>query len=370
MRYREMGKTGVEVSVLGFGCMRFPTVEGDDSKIDEAKSVEMLRHAIDSGVNYLDTAFFYHGGSSERLVGKALKDGYRDLAYLATKLPLGEVKCEEDVERIFNEQLEKLDVEYIDFYLLHAVNNDSWDNVVVKYDVLPKLEKLKEQGKIKHLGFSFHDDLWVFKKIIDAYDGFEFCQIQLNYIDVDYQAGLEGLEYAASKGLGVIVMEPLLGGKLANPEKSVKAKLSCEKTPVEWALDFLWNRPEVSMLLSGMGSMQMVNDNLSYADKAVAGMLTQENLEMLSEAKKSFDELNLVPCTGCEYCMPCPEGVEIPKVFSAYNKITEGGRRLVKEIFPDIESNAYLCQKCGKCESACPQHIKIADTLRKVRNSF
>ncbi len=370
MRYREMGKTGVEVSTLGFGCMRFPTVDGKDGQIDETKSIEMIRYAIDNGVNYLDTAFFYHSGNSERLVGKALKDGYRDLVYLATKLPLGEVNCEEDVERIFNEQLAKLDTDHVDFYLLHAVNNDSWDNRVVKFDIMPKLEKLKEQGKIKHIGFSFHDDLWVFKKVIDAYDGFEFCQIQLNYIDVDYQAGIEGLEYAASKGLGVIVMEPLLGGKLANPVENVAAKLSADKTPVEWAFDFLWNRAEVSMLLSGMGSMQMVNDNIGYADKAAVGMLSEENLKMLADAKKAFDELNLVPCTGCEYCMPCPMGVEIPKVFSAFNNITNGGRRYIKEIFPDIENNASLCKKCGKCEKACPQHIKIADTLKKVRDCF
>ncbi len=370
MRYREMGKTGVEVSVLGFGCMRFPTIEGEDSCIDEEKSIEMIRHAIDNGVNYLDTAFFYHSGNSERLVGKALKDGYRKLTYLATKLPLGSVNCEEDVEKLFNEQLEKLDTDYIDFYLLHAVNDDSWENKVVKFDILSKLEKLKEQGKIKHLGFSFHDDLWVFKKIIDSYNGFEFCQIQLNYIDVDYQAGIEGLEYAASKGLGVIIMEPLLGGKLANPNEKVLQKLSSDKTPVEWAFDFLWNRPEVSMLLSGMGTMQMVTDNLGYADKATVGMLSEENLAMLAQAKKTFDELNLVPCTGCEYCMPCPAGVEIPKVFSAFNNITTGGRRLVKEIFPDIEANASLCKKCGKCESACPQHIEIAEMLRKVKNSF
>ena len=370
MRYREMGKTGVEVSALGFGCMRFPTIEGEDGRIDEEKSIEMIRYAIDNGVNYLDTAFFYHSGNSERLVGKALKDGYRNLTYLATKLPLGSVNCEEDVEKLFNEQLEKLDVDCIDFYLLHAVNDDSWENRVVKFDILPKLEKLKEQGKIKHLGFSFHDDLWVFKKVIDAYDGFDFCQIQLNYIDVDYQAGIEGLEYAASKGLGVIIMEPLLGGKLANPHDNVKQKLSADKTAVEWAFDFLWDRPEVSMLLSGMGTMQMVEDNIGYADKAAVGMLSEQNLEMLADAKKAFDELNLVPCTGCEYCMPCPAGVEIPKVFSAFNNITTGGRRLVKEIFPDIESNASLCKKCGKCESACPQHIKISDMLKKVKDSF
>ncbi|MBQ2847982.1 MAG: aldo/keto reductase [Clostridia bacterium] len=370
MRYRELGKTGVEVSALGFGCMRFPVIDGDGDKIDEAKAIEMIRYGIDNGINYLDTAFFYHGGNSERLVGKALKDGYRKFAYLATKLPLGNVNCEEDVERIFNEQLEKLDTDYIDFYLLHAVNNDSWENRVIKYDIMPKLEKLKEQGKIKHLGFSFHDDLWVFKKIIDAYDSFEFCQIQLNYIDVDYQAGIEGLEYAASKGLGVIVMEPLLGGKLASPAEAVASKLSDEKTPVEWALDFIWNRPEVSMLLSGMGTMQMVSDNIAYADKSVPGMLSEGELEMLSSAKKAYDEMNLVPCTGCEYCMPCPEGVLIPKVFSAFNNIATGGRRLVKEIFPDIESNASLCKKCGKCEKACPQHIEIIETLRKVKNQF
>ena len=370
MRYREIGKTGVEVSVLGFGCMRLPTVDNVNENIDETKAIEIVRHAIDNGLNYLDTAYFYHGGNSESFVGKVIKDGYRNKAYIATKFPLGNVNSEEDVEKIFNEQLNRLGVDYVDFYLLHAVNNDSWDNKVVKFDIMSKLEKFKEQGKIRHLGFSFHDDLWVFKKVIDAYDKFEFCQIQLNYIDVDYQAGIEGLEYAASKGLGVIVMEPLLGGKLANPAEIVAEKLNKSKSPVEWAFDFLWNRPEVSMLLSGMGSMQMVDDNLAYADKANVGMLSESELSMFSDAKKAYDEMNLVPCTGCEYCMPCPEGVLIPKVFSAFNNISVGGRRLVKEIFPDIETNASLCKKCGKCEKACPQHIKIIDMLKSVRDKF
>lgn len=370
MKYRKMGKTETDVSILGFGCMRLPVIDGDGDKIDEAKAIEIIRNGIDNGINYLDTAFGYHGGNSERLVGKALKDGYREKAYLATKLPLWSVNCEDDVYKIFNEQLQKLDTDYVDFYLLHAVNNESWETKVLEFDILPKLEKLKEQGKIKHLGFSFHDDLHIFKKIIDSYDGFEFCQIQLNYIDVDYQAGLEGLEYAASKGLGVIVMEPLLGGKLAQLNEKVADVLPKEKTAVEWALDFIWNRPEVSMLLSGMGTMQMVEDNISYADKAEAGMLSEKELSVLDDAKKAFDEMNLVPCTGCEYCMPCPAGVQIPKVFSAFNNITVGGRRLVKEIFPDIETNASLCQKCGKCEEACPQHIKISEMLRTVKNQF
>ena len=368
MKYRVLGKTNVEVSALGFGCMRLPVLENDT--IDEAEAIRIIRMGIDSGINYLDTAFGYHNGQSEILVGKALKDGYRGKAYLATKLPLWSVNCEEDVEKIFNEQLTKLDTDYIDFYLLHAVNNESWETKVLKFDILPKLEKKLAEGKIRHLGFSFHDDLDIFKKIIDSYDKFEFCQIQFNYIDTDYQAGIEGLEYAASKGLGVIVMEPLLGGKLANPSDKIKEVLSDNKTPVEWALDFVWNRPEVGMLLSGMGSEQMVSDNISYADSSFEGMLSEDELNMLSKAKFVFDEMNLVPCTGCEYCMPCPEGVRIPEVFSAFNKITEGGRRLVKEIFPDIESNASLCKKCGKCEAACPQHIQITEMLRKVKNQF
>ena len=368
MKYRVLGKTGAEVSVLGFGCMRLPVLEND--QIDESEAIRIIRNGIDNGINYLDTAFGYHSGKSEILVGKALKDGYRNKAYLATKLPLWNIKCEEDVDKIFNEQLSKLDTDYIDFYLLHAVNNESWETKVLKFDILPKLEKKLAEGKIKHLGFSFHDDLDVFKKIVDSYDGFEFCQIQFNYIDTDYQAGLEGLEYAASKGLGVIVMEPLLGGKLANPHEKIAALLPEEKTPVEWALDFIWNRPEVGMLLSGMGTEQMVTDNIAYADNSYVGMLSEEDISMLFEAKHIFDEMNLVPCTGCEYCMPCPAGVRIPEVFSAFNKITEGGRRLVKEIFPDIETNASLCKKCGKCESACPQHIGIINTLKNVVDKF
>ena len=368
MKYRVLGKTGAEVSVLGFGCMRLPVLEND--QIDEAEAIRIIRNGIDNGINYLDTAFGYHNGQSEILVGKALKDGYRNKAYLATKLPLWNVKCEDDVDKIFNEQLSKLDTDYIDFYLLHAVNNESWETKVLKFDIIPKLEKKLAEGKIKHLGFSFHDDLDVFKKIVDSYDGFEFCQIQFNYIDTDYQAGLEGIEYAASKGIGVIVMEPLLGGKLANPHEKIAALLPNEKTAVEWALDFIWNRPEVGMLLSGMGTEQMVSDNISYADNSSVGMLSDDDLSMLSEAKRIFDEMNLVPCTGCEYCMPCPAGVRIPEVFSAFNKISEGGRRLVKEVFPDIESNASLCKKCGKCESACPQHIEIIKTLKNVVDKF
>lgn len=371
MKYRAVGKTDFSASALGFGCMRFPLLEaGNDKSVDEAEAVRILRFAIDSGVNYIDTAYGYHGGTSELIVGKALKDGYREKVSLATKLPLWNLSCTEDFDRLLSEQLSKLQTDHIDFYLLHAVNNESWETKVKPFGIIEKMLEAREKGLIRHIGFSFHDDLGVFKKVIDECDAFEFCQIQLNYIDVDTQAGLEGLEYAAAKGLGVIVMEPLLGGKLANPKKNVEELIDDKKSPVEWALDFLWNRPEVSLILSGMGSMQMVRDNLAYADKAAVGMLTGQDLDMLAGVKKEFDSLTVVPCTGCEYCMPCPSGVMIPKVFAAYNEIASGGRRRVKELFPDIEVNASLCKKCGKCESKCPQQIKIIDSLKMIVDKF
>lgn len=370
MQYRDFGKTGEKVSALGYGCMRFPVIDGNDKEINETESIKLIRTAIDSGVNYVDTAYFYHAGNSELVVGKALKDGYRERVMLATKLPLGHINCEEDVEKIFCDQLRKLQTDYIDFYLLHAVNADGWKNKVLKFDILPKLEKLKAEGKIRHIGFSFHDDLDVFKMIIDGYDKFEFCQIQLNYLNTDYQAGIEGLEYAASKGLGVIIMEPLLGGKLASPPESFAHLLPENKNPVETAFDFLWNRPEVSLLLSGMGSMQMVEDNIKYAGRSSIGMMSDEEIAVLAAAKKEYDKLTVIPCTGCQYCMPCPAGVLIPKVFSAFNLIAEGGRRQIKEVFPDIEDVAGLCKECGSCMKKCPQHIDIIEMLKNVKRNF
>ncbi|MCQ2475116.1 MAG: aldo/keto reductase [Clostridia bacterium] len=370
MQYRDFGKTGEKVSALGYGCMRFPVIDGNDKEINETESIKLIRTAIDSGVNYVDTAYFYHAGNSELVVGKALKDGYREKVMLATKLPLGHINCEEDVEKIFCDQLRKLQTDYIDFYLLHAVNADGWKNKVLEFDILPKLEKLKTEGKIRHIGFSFHDDLDVFKMIIDGYDKFEFCQIQLNYLNTDYQAGIEGLEYAASKGLGVIIMEPLLGGKLASPPESFAHLLPENKNPVETAFDFLWNRPEVSLLLSGMGSMQMVEDNIKYAGRSSIGMMSDEEIAVLAAAKKEYDKLTVIPCTGCQYCMPCPAGVLIPKVFSAFSLIAEGGRRQIKEVFPDIEDVAGLCKECGSCMKKCPQHIDIIEMLKNVKRNF
>ena len=366
MQYRQFGKTGETVSVLGFGAMRFPYKDG---KVDADEAVAMMRHAMDQGLTYINTAYFYHNGESETIVGRAVKDGYRKKVHIATKLPMSLVEKEEDFERFLSTQLGRLELPYVDFYLLHALDRREWDKAK-RLHIPEKMEQAKRDGRIRHIGFSFHDDYEIFQQILDEYDGWEFCQIQLNYIGTDYQAGLRGLEYAASKGLGVVIMEPLLGGKLAVPPRGVQAALDPAKSPVEWALDYLWNRPEVTLLLSGMSTMQQAQDNLAYADRARAGMLGQADLAMLAEAKRVYDTTALVPCTQCRYCMPCPFGVEIPNVFEAYNRTVSQGNDAAKACYAEVQGKADLCRACRKCEKVCPQHIPISEMMAEVRAAF
>lgn len=367
MKYRTLA--GEKVSVLGFGCMRFPLTEaGNAASIDEEKSIAMLHRAIDAGVNYFDSAYVYHDQKSESFVAKALAGGLRDKVNIATKCPTWELKREEDFDRILDEQLARLNTDRIDFYLMHALDRDRIE-IVRKFNIIDKLNKAKADGKIRHIGFSFHDDLETFKSIIDINPAWEFCQIQLNYINTDYQAGLAGLEYAHSKGVDVIIMEPLLGGKLANPSPQVAKMLSPEKSPVEWAMDFLWNRKEVSLLLSGMGALEQVEANIGYADKAEVGMLTDADLEMLRKTKEVYDTMALVPCTKCAYCMPCPFGLDIPKTFEAYNQ-TAVNRGEASELYKTIETKADKCRKCRKCEHVCPQSIKISELMTKISEVF
>jgi len=370
MKYREFGKTGCKVSSLGFGAMRMPTVEIDGKKvIDEEKAIALIRRAIDSGVNYVDTAYFYHDGESECLVGKALKDGYREKTYLATKLPMGHVKCAEDFDRLLDEQLSKLDVEYVDFYLFHALNRDHWEKVK-EFGLIEKMKKAKADGKIRHMGFSFHDDLEIFETIMEEYDGCEFCQIQFNYLDTDYQAGIEGLRLAAEKGIGLIIMEPLLGGGLVAPHETVKACLPEGMSTVEAALSYIWNYPEVSLLLSGMGTEEQLTENMALADKYEASSLTKEQENCFIEAKKAHAKLGLIPCTGCNYCSVCPEEIAIPEIFSAFNLGASEDRRKVKEAMPDIEDRVRKCADCGACEKMCPQNIEIRKMFKRIRDSF
>lgn len=370
MQYRDFGKTGCKVSALGFGAMRMPTFEVDGKKhIDEEKAIELIRKAIDMGINYVDTAFFYHDGESEGLVGKALKDGYREKTYVATKLPMGDVKCPEDFDRILDTQLQRLDTDYIDFYLFHALNREHWKKVQ-DFGLIEKMEKAKAEGKIHHIGFSFHDDLHIFKEIIDSFPCCEFAQIQFNYLDTDYQAGMQGLLYAAEKGLGIVIMEPLRGGFLASPDECIAENLPENKTPVEAALSYVWNIPEVSLLLSGMNNIQQLECNASLCDKYGQNCLSEKELDALSEAKKAFDRKDYINCTKCLYCKDCPKGIAIPEIFSAFNLLATGDRRTVKEAMPDIDDRVRECIDCGKCEEKCPQNIEIRKMFRRIRDLF
>ena len=368
MNYREFGRTGCKVSALGFGIMRMP--KGEDGKMDRPRCVSMIRNAIDNGINYIDTAFNYHGGESESVVGEALQDGYREKTYLASKLPVWLVQSADDFDRLLNTQLERLQTDHIDFYLLHALSLDRWKNIVLKYNLLDKMEQAKRDGRIRHIGFSFHDTNRAFHEILDGYSGWDFCQIQYNYVDTDNQAGQEGLHAAAAKGLGVVIMEPLLGGRLANAPDRVKACLPQDRSPVEAALDFLWTQPEVSLLLSGMSDEMQVAENMMYASRAEVGMLPAEEFTKYGKAKAVFDHMALVHCTGCGYCMPCPFGVEIPTVFSCYNRTVADGEKKAWAAYEPVQGKAELCRACGKCEKVCPQHIEIRKVLADAKDRF
>lgn len=369
MQYRKFGNTGLTVSALGYGCMRFPTLK--DGSIDEEETIRLLRHGIDNGINYIDTAYSYHGGKSEILLSKVLAGGYREKVYLADKNPVWLVKKYEDFEALLDEQLQKLKTDRIDLYLLHSLDKNSWERIR-DLDVLRFVDKAKRDGKIGFAGFSFHDKTDVFKEIIDSY-GWDFCQMQYNYMDEHEQAGVEGLRYAYAKGLGVVIMEPLRGGKLSNyPPESVRQiwdSAEEKRTPAEWALRWIWDQREVSVVLSGMNSMSQVDENIKVAGSALPGNLSAEEKRLIEKARDRYIELTKVGCTGCRYCMPCPSGVDIPRIFSLYNEasmyndLESCAARYRKK---EAESGASRCIRCGKCEKACPQHIKIKDQIQNA----
>lgn len=369
MQYRSFTKDKLQVSALGFGCMRFPILDNDSSKIDEQKSIEMLRYSIDKGVNYIDTAYPYHQQKSEKLVGKALKNGYRKKVYLATKLPVWLTNNYEDFEKYLDEQLKRLDTEYIDFYLLHALDKERWDKIKA-LNIFKFIEQAKKSGKIKYIGFSFHDEVDVFKEIIDSYD-WDFCQIQLNYLDTNYQAGEEGLKYAYDKDVSVVIMEPIKGGKLSNPSDEVQAIWDLndkKRTGPEWALRWVLNHEEVSILLSGMNDLNQVKENIKTVSDADFNSLNEKELKLIDRVTNIYNEKIKVSCTDCKYCLPCPENVSIPDIFELYNNLyVFGAEKISKEEYKSYikqGKDASLCVECGQCESICPQNIDIIDHLK------
>jgi len=385
MLYRDFGKTKEKVSALGFGCMRLPLKGDNPLDIDEKTAINMLRSAIRQGVNYIDTAYPYHGismdqgGASEPFLAKALKDGYREKVKIATKLPSWAVETREDMDKFLNEQLKRLESDCIDFYMMHGINKSNWENLK-ELGFEEFLDEAIADGRIKHAGFSFHDRIELFKEVVDHYD-WSFCTIQLNYLDDEYQAGKEGMEYASAKGLGVAVMEPLKGGQLATNIPAEVQELfngaETERSPAEWALRWVWNHPEVSVVLSGMNTMEQVEENLKIAQEAHPHMLTDHELNITKQAKSIFEKKVKINCTNCGYCLPCPSGVNIPENFAKYNDYFLFGSPEMKDLYkfnyhsfiPEHE-HAAVCSECGICEEHCPQGIKIIQKLKEVKEFF
>lgn len=368
MKFRDFGKTGLKVSALGLGCMRFPN--GSDGKTDEDNAVKMIRAAIDSGIAYMDTAWPYHDGRSEVMLGRALKDGYREKVTVATKCPMGQMNSAEDFDRVLDEQLARLQLDSVDLYMFHGIDRGHFDNKIVKFGLLDKMEQARAAGKIKYIGFSFHDSYDAFLHILNGYD-WDFCQIQMNYVDIGYQATIEGLEEVGRRGMGLIIMEPLLGGKLADLPKKAAEVIDGSKSPVEWALDFLWNRPEVGVVLSGMSSMQQIEDNIKYAERSSIGMLQQRDIDMLMEVREAYNSVLLAPCTRCRYCMPCPAGIDIPRALKAYNTTATATYDEAKSYYDrQVEVGASDCLHCEQCEGECPQHLPVSKLMYKIAEVF
>jgi len=374
MLYRKMPKNDDQLSILGFGCMRLPV--NQDGSINKTRAIDQIRMAVDRGVNYLDTAWPYHSGESESLLGHALDDGYRKKVRIATKLPSWMVKSRSDMDYFLNLQLEKLKTDHIDYYLLHALNGKSWGKLK-GLGVADFLNQAIADGRIVNAGFSFHGLAEDFTRIVDEYP-WVFCQIQYNFLDRENQAGLDGLRYAASKKLGIVIMEPLRGGNIGLPEappavEEIWNRAEKHRTPVEWALRWVWNHPEVTTVLSGMNQETHIEENLAIANEAESGSLTTSELQLVEQVVQKYQELMKVGCTGCGYCMPCPEGVMIPAIFEVYNKMHMFGDetgakfsyalRMSGELSGQKPGFASQCVECGECMEKCPQQLEIIDDL-------
>ena len=372
MQYRK-DRYGNELSCLGFGCMRFPRANG---RIDKAETEKLLMRAYEAGVNYFDTAYIYSG--SEETIGEIFeKNGIREKVHIATKLPHYMIRTREGLDRYFQEHLSRLRTDYIDYYLMHMLNDiGTWEKLK-KLGIEEWIREKKASGQIRQIGFSYHGNSDMFCKVLDSYD-WDFCQIQYNYMDVHTQAGVEGLHHAAGKGIPVVIMEPLRGGKLVNklPKEAVQKfrSHSTHHSPAQWGFLWLWDQKEVTLVLSGMNSMEMLDENIRTACHAKAGILKPEDHEMLDDVASTINSKMKVGCTGCHYCMPCPQGVDIPGTFSAYNRCFSEEKKsagrweyLMTTAMRKTATSASQCIECGKCERHCPQHIQIRQELKNAR---
>jgi predicted aldo/keto reductase-like oxidoreductase len=374
MQYRTVPKNGDKLSALGFGCMRLP-MKGQ--VIDEERAISQIRYAIDHGVNYVDSAPPYHGGESEKVLGKALLDGYRNKVKIATKLTPFLLNNAEDMEKMLSVQLQKLQTDHIDYYLLHGLDAEYWKKMQ-EFQALEFLDKAKADGKIVNASFSFHGSLKTFKEIIDAYD-WTMCQIQYNFLDEKMQAGHAGLKYAAARNVAVMVMEPLRGGSLAsnlpNEVQRFYDDAKVKRSPAEWALRWVWNHPEVTVVLSGMNDEGQIIENIKTAETALPRSMGPEELATVKMVADTYRKLLKVPCTGCQYCMPCENGVNIPGNFHVYNELhMQGDEQRSRAMYAmwlmgglnGKRADAELCKACNKCQERCPQHINIAENLKAV----
>lgn len=369
MKYRVFPKINQKSSALGFGCMRLPVQDTENHPIDRPEAIRIIRYAIDNGLTYVDTAYGYHSEESEVVVGLALKDGYREKVNLATKLPLWKVEAPEDMEKLLDTQLGRLQTDHVDFYLLHACNRKSFARVK-EMGALGFLDEMKKKGKIRFAGFSFHDDEAAFKEIIDSYD-WDFCQIQMNVLDEFHQATMEGARYAASKGIGIVVMEPLRGGALTvrmpAEIKEIYKATSYNRTEAEWAFRWVADKPEFITILSGMSSFDQVEENMRIFDELEPGCLTADEDNVLKDIRAAYEARIRVGCTGCEYCMAgCPQEIKIPEIFRPYDNAAMFDElpRFYERYRRDVGENK--CIKCGACESICPQKISIREWLATI----